>query len=357
MTKYIFKRLLYGLFVLIGVVIVVFFLFQLTRINPERQIAGDKADKETIENIKKELGLDLPVGQQLILYLNDISPLSFYNNSDTTSRYYLSDEKYAYVSLLKIHHTSFVLKKPYLSRSYTSKRRVSEILSERIPNTLVLAITAMLFATVVGIAFGVAAAVKPNSLLDRSATAISVLGISFPSFFAGIILQLIFAYLLAGITGFNMTGDLYVTDGYTGEKYLELRNLILPALALGIRPVAVITQLTRSAMIDVMNNDYIRTARAKGLNERVILFRHALKNALNPVITSIGGWLASLLTGAFFIESIFNYNGIGYETVNALKTFDYPVAMGAILYTAFIFVVISIVIDILYSVIDPRIRV
>jgi peptide/nickel transport system permease protein len=214
----------------------------------------------------------------------------------------------------------------------------------------------MIFATIVGIILGVVAAIKPNSALDRICTAGSVLGISFPSFFVGIILQLLFAYLLAGITGLNMTGDLYAIDEYTGQKYLELKNLILPAIALGIRPVAVITQLTRSAMLDVMNNDYIRTARAKGLNERAILFKHALRNTLVPVTTSVSGWFASLLTGAFFIETIFNYNGIGYETVNALKTFDYPVAMGAILYTAFIFVVISILADILYSVIDPRIR-
>jgi len=357
LIKFIFKRLLYGLFVLLGVVIVVFFLFQLTRINPERQIAGEKADKQTIENIKKELGLDLPVGKQLLVYLNDISPLSFHNNADPDSRYFLNKDKYEYGKIVSIGSTSFVIKKPFLSRSYTSKRRVSEILSERIPNTLVLALTAMLFATVMGIVFGVAAAIKPNSLLDKVCTAVSVLGISFPSFFVGIILQLIFAYLLASITGLNMTGDLYVTDGYTGEKYLELKNLILPAFALGIRPIAVITQLTRSAMIDVMHNDYIRTARAKGLNENTILFKHALKNALNPVVTSVSGWFASLLTGAFFIEAIFNYNGIGYETVNALKTFDYPVAMGAILYTAVIFVAISILADILYSAIDPRIRI
>ena len=342
---------------MIGVVIVVFFLFQLTRINPERQIAGEKADKQTIENIKKELGLDLPVGKQLILYLNDISPFSFHNNKDNASRYFLNSEKYAYSKIFSIGTTSFVIKKPYLSRSYVSKRSVSEILTERIPNTLILALTAMLFATFFGIVFGVIAAIKPNSLMDRSFTAASVLGISFPSFFVGIILQLVFAYLLVSVTGLNMTGDLYVTDGYTGEKYLELKNLILPAIALGIRPIAVITQLTRSAMIDVLNNDYIRTARAKGLNEKTILFKHALKNALNPVVTSVSGWLASLLTGAFFIEAIFNYNGIGYETVNALKTFDYPVAMGAILYTAVIFVGLSILVDILYSVIDPRIRI
>ncbi len=357
MLKYILQRLVYGFFVLLGVVIVVFFLFQLTRINPERQIAGDKADKETIENIKRELGLDLSVGQQLGLYLNDISPISVHNRIDSTSRYFLSAEKYNYFRLVNLGDHALVLKTPYLSRSYVSKRSVSAILSERIPNTLILALTAMLFATIVGIGLGVTAAIKPNSMLDRACTAGSVLGISFPSFFVGIILQLIFAYLLASVTGFNMTGDLYVTDGYTGEKYLELRNLILPAIALGIRPIAVITQLTRSAMIEVMHNDYIRTARAKGLSEKVILFKHALKNALNPVVTSVSGWLASLLTGAFFIEAIFNYNGIGYETVNALKMFDYPVAMGAILYTAVIFVVISILVDILYSVIDPRIRI
>lgn len=348
---------MYGLLVLLGVVIVVFFLFQLTRINPERQIAGEKADKETIENIKKELGLDLPIGQQLILYLNDISPLSLHNTENTASHFYLNPEKYNYASLFHIGHTALVIKQPYLSRSYMSKRRVSEIMRERVPNTLVLALSAMLFATIFGIILGVFAAVRPGSTLDRLCTTGSVLGIALPSFFTGIILQLVFAYLLASVTGFNMTGDLYVSDPYTGVSYLSIRNLILPALALGIRPVAVITQLTRSAMIEALQNDYIRTARAKGLGERTILMKHALRNAMNPVVTSVSGWLASLLTGAFFIEAIFNYNGIGYETVNALRTFDYPVAMGAILYTACIFVVINLFVDILYSVLDPRIRV
>lgn len=356
MIRFILKRFAYGILVLAGVVIVVFFLFQMTRIHPERQLAGDKADKTTIENIKKELGLDLPVGRQLTLYLNDISPLSFHNSRDTLSRYYLNPEKYTYLKIAQIGAEAIVIKKPYLSRSYMSKRSVSEILSQRVPNTLILAITAMLFATVMGIILAVTSAIRPNSITDRICTAGSVLGISFPSFFVGIILQLLFAYLLAGITGLNMTGDLYAIDEYTGQKYLELKNLILPAIALGIRPVAVIAQLTRGAMLDVLDNDYIRTARAKGVKEKIILFRHALRNTLVPVTTSVSGWLASLLTGAFFIETIFNYNGIGYETVNALKTFDYPVAMGAILYTAFIFIVISILADILYSVIDPRIR-
>ena len=194
MIKYILQRLVYGFFVLLGVVIIVFFLFQLTRINPERQIAGEKSDKATIENIKRELGLDLPVIQQLGLYLNDISPLSVYNHTNADSRYYLSAEKYKYVRLFNMGNQAVVLKQPYLSRSYVSKRSVNEILSERIPNTLILALTAMVFATIVGITLGITAAVKPNSTLDRMCTAGSVLGISFPSFFVGIILQLVFEY-------------------------------------------------------------------------------------------------------------------------------------------------------------------
>lgn len=357
MLRYIIQRLGYGLFVLLGVVIVVFFLFQLTRIHPERQIAGEKADQETIENIKKELGLDLPIGSQLLLYLNDISPLSWHVVDDTESRYFLQPEKYDYVKLFTLGDVATVIKKPYLSRSYVSKRDVNSILADRIPNTLILAITAMLFATLVGVLLGVTAALKPQSWIDHACTAGSVLGVSLPSFFAGIVLQLVFAYLLASITGLQMTGNLFETDPYTGERYMALQNLILPALALGIRPVAVITQLMRSSMLDVLHNDYIRTAKAKGLSHNVIVFKHALRNALNPVVTSVSGWLASLLTGAFFIEAIFGYNGIGYETVNALRTFDYPVAMGAILYTAVIFVVINILVDITYSIVDPRIRI
>ncbi len=357
MLRYIIQRLGYGLFVLLGVVIVVFFLFQLTRIHPERQIAGEKADQETIENIKKELGLDLPIGSQLLLYLNDISPLSWHVVDDADSRYFLQPEKYDYVKLFTLGDVATVIKKPYLSRSYVSKRDVNSILADRIPNTLILAITAMLFATLVGVLLGVTAALKPQSWIDHACTAGSVLGVSLPSFFAGIVLQLVFAYLLASITGLQMTGNLFETDPYTGERYMALQNLILPALALGIRPVAVITQLMRSSMLDVLHNDYIRTAKAKGLSHNVIVFKHALRNALNPVVTSVSGWLASLLTGAFFIEAIFGYNGIGYETVNALRTFDYPVAMGAILYTAVIFVVINILVDITYSIVDPRIRI
>jgi peptide/nickel transport system permease protein len=160
--------------------------------------------------------------------------------------------------------------------------------------------------------------------------------------------------VLAGITGLKMTGSLYEPDLY-GNDRLMLVNLILPAITLGIRTVAIITQLTRSSMLDVMSQDYVRTARAKGLSNNVVLFHHALRNALNPVLTAASGWFAEMLAGSFFIEMIFGWNGIGKLTVDALNKNDFPVVMGAVLFSALIFVVINLLTDILYGVIDPRV--
>ena len=143
----------------------------------------------------------------------------------------------------------------------------------------------------------------------------------------------------------------------TGEKYLSLKNLILPALTLGIRPLAIITQLTRSAMLDVLNQDYIRTAYAKGLSKSTVIFKHALRNALNPVLTAVTGWFAELLAGAFFVEYIFGWKGIGKITVDALDKLDFPVVMGSVLVTATLFVIINILADILYSIVDPRVKI
>jgi peptide/nickel transport system permease protein len=152
-----------------------------------------------------------------------------------------------------------------------------------------------------------------------------------------------------------MTGSMFDIDPFKGRE-LELQNLILPALTLGIRPLAIITQLTRSSMLDVLGQDYIRTAYAKGLSRKSVVLRHALRNALNPVITAITGWFAELLAGAFFIEYIFGWKGIGKVTVDALEKLDYPVVMGSVLLTASLFVVINILADILYSIIDPRVK-
>ena len=221
---------------------------------------------------------------------------------------------------------------------------------------MILAFAAMLFATIIGILLGVLAAVKKGTWLDTTAVFSSIAGISAPSFFMAIIIAYLFGVVFRSYTGLNLTGSWFEIDEVTGEKYLALKNLILPAFTLGIRPLAIITQLTRSSMLDVLNQDYIRTARAKGLGNRAIIFKHALRNALNPVITAITGWFAELLAGAFFVEYIFGWNGIGKVTVSALEKLDYPVVMGSVLLSACIFIIISLLADVLYRVVDPRIK-
>src|ERR1019366_452415 len=167
------------------------------------------------------------------------------------------------------------------------------------------------------------------------------------------ILAMIFGYYLSDWTHLNVRGSLTDID-YNGNVITIWKNLWLPMFALGVRPVAIITQLTRSSMLDVMSQDYIRTAKAKGLSYYSVVFKHGLRNALNPVVTSISGWLAALLTGAFFIEKVFDYKGLGLQTIDSLLSFDFPVVMGSVLLVAFIFVVMNIFTDILYSVLDPR---
>jgi peptide/nickel transport system permease protein len=201
----------------------------------------------------------------------------------------------------------------------------------------------------------VLAAVKQNTWWDTSAIFTSVLGISAPSFFMGIVIAYVFGFVLTEYTGLHMTGSLFTVDPFEGRE-LQLKNLILPAITLGIRPLAIITQLTRSAMLDVLDQDYIRTAYAKGLSRRVVVFKHALRNALNPVITAITGWFAELLAGAFFVEYIFGWKGIGKITVDALEKLDFPIVMGSVLVTAAFFILINLLADILYGVVDPRIR-
>jgi peptide/nickel transport system permease protein len=185
---------------------------------------------------------------------------------------------------------------------------------------------------------------------------LSVLGISVPSYFSAIILGYFFGIVLHKYTGLDQTGGLTMIDDY-GNEVLMLKNLILPAIALGSRPVGIIFQLTRSTMLDVLSQDFIRTAKAKGLNDTVVLFKHALRNALNPVVTAISGWFAGLLAGAFFVEVIFDIKGLGYTAVDALLKFDFPVAMGTVLFTASVFIIMNFVVDILYAVLDPRIRI
>ena len=356
MLRYVTKRLLYGLLVLLGVVTLVFFLFNILPGDPARMMLGQRADEESIALINRDLGRDRPVMVQFAGYLNDLLPLSLHNNADPESFFYLSDDKYDYATLLRISSTSLVLKKPYLRRSYQSQRKVSEVIATAFPQTALLAVVAMLFALLVGISLGVVSALHKDSWIDRTTLVLSTLGMSLPSFFAAILIAWLFAYVLADWTELNMFGNLYSVDDYGDGEYLDLKNLILPALTLGIRPLATLTQLTKNAMLEALSQDYIRTARAKGLSHRRVVVRHALRNALNPVVTSASGWLASLLAGAVFVEYVFDWKGMGIVIVDALDTYDFPVVMGAILFICVLLVVINILTDLLYAALDPRVR-
>lgn len=346
MLKFIGKKLTYGMLVLAGVIVLVFFLFQGFG-DPSRLVMGQSGDAATQANIKKELYLDQPKWKQFLLYVNDISPICLHDSAEIRKKelkgFFFGNGK------------KFGIKIPYLRTSYQSKRPVTSILMQALPGTLLLAFSAILIAIMIGIPLGVLAAVKKNTWLDSASVFSSIIGISAPSFFMGIMIVYLFGFLLGDLTGLHIAGNWFAIDSQ-GTHRLSLQNLILPALTLGIRPLAIITQLTRSAMLDVLDQDYIRTAYAKGLSRQSVIWKHALKNALNPVITAITGWFAELLAGAFFVEYIFGWQGIGKVTVDALEKLDYPVVMGSVLVSASFFILINLLADILYGVIDPRVR-
>lgn len=349
MIRYAVKKFLYGLAVMAGVVVVVFILFNILPGDPARMTMGQRSDVSSLDAVRKEFGLDKSKPVQFFLYLNDLSPIGLHENTPEAK------EKYHYLKLIGTGEEVIALKWPYLRRSYQTKRDVTTILSETVPNTFILALTAMIFATVIGVFLGVVSAVHKDTWIDTAANSFAILGISAPSFFAGIIIAWLFGFVLSDYTGLNMSGSLYSYDPFEGQ-IMTWKNLWLPMVTLGLRPLAIIVQLTRSAMLDVLAQDYIRTARAKGLSRKVIIYKHALKNALNPVITAISGWFASLLAGSFFVEYIFGYNGLGRTTVNALEMSDFPVVMGSILFIALVFVIINILVDVLYAFVDPRVK-
>jgi peptide/nickel transport system permease protein len=345
--KYFTRRILYGILVMLGVIVLVFLLFQ-GFADPSRLVMGQRADAATQENIRRELYLDQPKWKQFVLYMNDLSPIAMHTKAEMEKKqlkgYFVGGD------------TKVGIKLPYLRRSYQTKKNVGEVLMEALPGTLLLALAAMCIAVAIGIPLGVLAAIKKDTWMDTTAIFASVLGISAPSFFMGIVIAYLFGFVLSDYTGLHMTGSWRDIDAITGEPYWSLQNLWLPALTLGIRPLAIIAQLTRSAMLDVLNQDYIRTAYAKGLSKRVVVWKHALRNALNPVITAITGWFAELLAGAFFVEYIFGWKGIGKITVDALEKLDFPVVMGSVLVTSLFFIVVNILSDVLYAVVDPRVR-
>lgn len=416
MLTFLLRRLIYGLTVLFGVVTLVFFLFTLVP-DPARELAGQSESEEVVEAIRKKFSLDLPAGKRYLLFLNDVSVISIYSN-DAESRLWRSEAEVGGMNVANFGDRRLVLKKPYLGRSWLSGRGVSGILGDALPGTFLLAALAMFFALLLGIFFGIIAALNKDSALDRFLLVIASIGMSGPSFFMAILFAWLFGYLwhssiglswwllifplMAGMaqiirrrrgkssvsfvwyavmfvmggvvwyigsavngipalgfqlpgTGLPMTGSLYTVDVWEGQRLAPM-HILLPALTLGIRPLAVVTQLMRNSVLEVLGQDYIRSARAKGLTEFKVITRHVVRNAMNPVITAASGWLASMLAGAVFVEYVFGWKGLGMEVFRSLEKNDLPVVMGAVIVIAAVFVVINTLVDILYGWIDPRVR-
>lgn len=333
MFAYILKKTAYGLLVMLGVVSLIFVLFNILPGDPARMMLGQNADQESIDLLHKELGLDKPLGIRYLRYLNDLSPVGI------------------------DHEWNLGFKLPELGRSYQSDRSVSSILAEAFPNTILLALVSITMAFVLGVLFGSVAAIYKDTWIEKAILLITSLGMSLPSFFAAILIAWIFAFLLADYTGLSMFGSLYGVDDFGRGEYVDLKNIILPAVTLGIRPLSVICELTKSTMKEVLQQDYIRTAKAKGLSMFKIIKNHALRNTLNPVVSSISSWFASLLAGAVFVEYIFDWKGVGVVIVDSLEKYDFPVLMGTLIVICIMLVIINILTDIVYAFLDPRIKI
>ncbi len=305
MLTYAIRKVVYTLLVLAGVVVVTFFIRPPG--DPARVLLGQRADSASVAALREQLGLDKPLPYQISAYVANLS-------------------------------------RGDMGRSIATNRPVTETISERFPATALLALTSIAIATILGIILGVIAAWKPNSWVDTLTMSTSLLGISLPAFVVGLLLVLVFGVAL----------EWFPISGYIDRG---AEHLVLPMITLAIRPLSVIARVTRSSMLDVLGQDYIRTARAKGLSDLSVFMKHALRNALNPVVTTVSAWFAGLLAGTYFVEFIFNWPGIGLAAFNAIEKLDYPMIQGTVLFTAIIFVTVNTLADILYGFIDPKVRV
>ena len=349
------KQAGYTLSVMLGVVGLIFFLFTILPGDPARMMLDQREDAESLEAMRKKFGFDLPAWQQFAWFLNDLSPVGYH--AYDPMHISAIEKQNRYITLLSQSKGVIVLKWPYLRESFQMQGQdVNSIIARVLPNTVILALCAMIIALVFGILLGVIGSLRPGTWLDTGIAFASTLGMSVPSFLSAIIAAYLFGFLWSDITGLPMSGSLMEWDDYGENQRIAWRNIVLPALTLGIRPLAVITQLTRSSMLEVWSQDYMRTARAKGLSRYKQVVDHALPNALNPVITSASGWLASMLAGAVFVEYIFGWNGLGKLIVDALNTLDLPVVMGCVIVIAITFILINFAVDYLHKKLDPRIQ-
>jgi peptide/nickel transport system permease protein len=356
LIRYLFHKIGYALLTLFGVITVIFILFTILPGDPARMMLDQNENSEQLALVKKKYGFDKPISTQYLYYLNDLSPLSFHSTK-SDSYTFLSEGKYNGINFITIGNTNIVLKIPYLRESFQkSGKKVSDVIGNTLPNTFILAFFAIIIAIVIGVFLGIISALYKDTLLDRLIALVSSLGMSIPSFFSAILFAWLFGFVWHSYTGLNMTGSLYEVDDFGEGSHIQWKNSILPAIVLGIRPLGVVIQLMRNSLLETFGQDYIRTAKAKGLNPFQIIKNHALKNSLNPVVTAISGWFASMLAGAVFVEYIFGWNGLGKEIVEALNNLDLPVIMGSVIVIATTFVVINILVDLVYAYLDPKIR-
>lgn len=348
MIRFLVNRIGSGLIVLVSVIVLICSIIYLAPVDPARLTFGQRSDNQTVMHKQKELGLDKPLSTQMLYYLRDISPILITSSHNV-------EKIHNPVISIPIFGFSVTLKTPYLRSSYQTGRPVANLLKESIPRTVILALTSFVFATIIGLLLGVIAAIYKDTVIDNVILILSTLGISVPSYVAAIFCALLFGYILLPYTGLNMQGGLYEINDI-GDDVVVWKNLILPTIALGMRPVSIIVQLSRSAMLEVLDANYIKTAKSKGLSYINIITKHAFRNAMNPIVTSLSGWLASLLAGAFFVEKVFNYKGVGELTINSLINYDIPVILACVLFISGVFVAINILTDIFYVLIDPKIK-
>ena len=350
------KQTGYFLSLLWGVATTVFFLFYVIPGDPAQMMLGQRDDAAQRQAIHEKYGFDLPLWEQYGFFINDLLPISVHRGQAG----HISSAvpgKYAGRRIFREDAWEVWMKWPYLRTSFQKNGTpVHSMIAQVLPNTLILAGTAIALAFIIGVLFGTISALQPHSFWDRALATLSTLGMSLPSFFSAILMAWLFGFVWSSWTGLDMTGSLYSIDDYGEGVYLSLDHLLLPAVTLGVRPLAVITQLTRNALLQTFDQPYIRTAHAKGLSTLQVVWKHALRNALNPVITATSGWFAGMLAGAVFVEFIFGWNGLGKLLVDALNTLDLPVVMGVVLTLSTVFVIINAGVDQIYRWIDPRIE-
>ena len=430
MLRYLVKKIAYGFLVLLGVLTIVFSIFNLKPGDPAALSGGQNTTEDIIKNFNKEWGLDRSIIIRYFHFLNDVSPISLHNHSNQNSFFHYDEGKYDSFFTLECSENYLVaFKPPYLKKSYLNNRNVTSLISEKLLGTIILASFSIVIASIIGIFLGVVSAYRLDGFADKFSIIFSIAGMSAPSFFMASIISVIGGYywsenihfpllpiiflvifigfryykyrlnfyrfwksyvksglkgLIVGLgvwlllitfksmflieqldplffyfnlpgTGLDPSGSIIQINEINGGKEYNWSHLILPCLTLSLRPLAIVALLTKKSMEEVLSSDFIRTARAKGLSPVYIIWKHAIRNALNPVITAISGWFASLLAGAVFVEMIFNWDGIGSVLVSALKNDDLPVVMGITLVISIIFVLINLLVDVIYSLIDPRV--